>query len=163
DADIRGTWWEIFGDPQLSDLEARVDVSNQNLRIAEAQFTQARALVRGARANLYPQVGLSPSIAGIQPSGNRAVSSFHDAYLDFLLPAGVSYEADVWGRLHGILDVTRASAQASAADVETARLSLHSELALDYFTLRGLDREQALLDTTVKAYEQALELTNNRF
>ncbi|HEV3141841.1 MAG TPA: efflux transporter outer membrane subunit [Vicinamibacterales bacterium] len=163
DTEVRGRWWELFDDPQLDDLEGRVDVSNQNVRIAEAQFAQARAFVRGARANLYPQVGASPSIAGVQPSGNRAISSFHDAYADFLLLASVSYEADVWGRLHGIVEANRTAAQATAADVEAARLSLHAELALDYFTLRGLDREQALLDTTVAAYERALELTQNRF
>jgi len=163
DADLRGRWWELFGDPQLNDLEAGIDVSNQTIRAAEAQFAQARALVRGARANLYPQAGVGPSIAAAQPSGNRAISSFHDVYADFLLPASVSYEADVWGRLHGLVEASRTAAQASAADVESARLSIHAELALDYFALRGLDREQALLDTTVTAYERALELTDNRF
>ncbi|HYM25044.1 MAG TPA: efflux transporter outer membrane subunit [Vicinamibacterales bacterium] len=163
DTEIRGRWWELFGDPQLTDLEARVDISNQNLRAAEAQFAQARALVRGAHANLYPQVNLGPSIAVERSSANRAISSFHDVYGDFLLPASVSYEADVWGRLHGILEANRTAAQATAADVETARLSLHAELAIDYFMLRGFDREQALLDNTVTAFEQALELTQNRF
>jgi NodT family efflux transporter outer membrane factor (OMF) lipoprotein len=163
DADLRGTWWELFDDPLLNDLEARVDVSNQTIRAAEAQFAQARALVRGARSNLYPQVGATPSIMAAQQSGNRAISSFHDSYLDYLLPASVSYEVDLWGRVHGIVEASRTVAQASAADVETARLSLHAELALDYFAVRGLDREQALLDTTVAAYERALELTQNRF
>ena len=163
DTEVRGRWWELFDDPQLNDLEAQVDVSNQTVHLVEAQFAQARALVRGARANLYPQIGVAPSIAGTQPSGNRAFSSFHDAYADFLLPGSVSYEADVWGRLHGIVEANRTAAQAAASDVETARLSFHAELALDYFTLRGLDREQALLDTTVAAYERALELTQNRF
>lgn len=163
DADIRGTWWEIFSDPQLTDLESRVDVSNQTLRAVAAQFDQARAIVRGARANLGPQVNVNPAVAGVQPSGNRAVSSSHDAYLDFLVPLSASYEADVWGRLHGLLQADRALAQASAADLESARLSIHSELALDYFTLRGLDREQLLLNNTVTAYQQALELTQNRF
>lgn len=163
DADLRGNWWELFGDAQLNELESRVDVSNQTLRAVAAQFEQARALARGARANLYPQVGVNPTVGAVQPSGNRAISSFHDAYADLLLPLSVSYEADVWGRLHGILEATRANAQAGAADLESARLSIHSELALDYFTLRGLDREQQLLNNTVTAYEQALELTQNRF
>ncbi|HMD33557.1 MAG TPA: TolC family protein, partial [Vicinamibacterales bacterium] len=163
DAEVRGRWWELFDDPPLNDLEARVDVSNQSIRAAEAQFAQARALVHGARANLGPQIALTPSITVAQPSANRAVPSFHDVYGDFLLPVTVSYEADVWGRLHGILEANRTAAQATAADLESARLSVHAELAVDYFTLRGLDTEQALLDTTVAAFERALELTENRF
>jgi NodT family efflux transporter outer membrane factor (OMF) lipoprotein len=163
DAEIRGMWWEMFGDPKLAELESLVDVSNQTLQAVAAQFEQARALVRGARANLYPQVGVAPSILAVRPSGNRAISPFHDPYVDLLLPVAASWEADVWGRLHGVVDANRANAQASAADLETARLSVHSELALDYFTLRGLDREQLLLNTTVAAYQQALELTQNRF
>jgi len=163
DAEIRGQWWELFDDPRLNELEARVDVSNQSIRASEAQFAQARALVHGARANLGPQIGLNPAVAVVQPSANRAISSFHDVYADFLLPVTASYEADVWGRLHGIVEANRTAAQASAADLETARLSVHAELAVDYFTLRGLDREQALLDTTVTAFERALELTDNRF
>jgi NodT family efflux transporter outer membrane factor (OMF) lipoprotein len=163
DADIRGNWWEIFGDPELNQLESRVDVSNQTLKLVAAQFEQARAIVRGARANLGPQVGVNPSIGAVRPSGNRAASSFHEASLDLLLPLSVSYEADVWGRLHGVVDASRAAAQATAADLESARLSIHSDLAIDYFSLRGLDREQQLLNNTVAAYEQALELTQNRF
>jgi NodT family efflux transporter outer membrane factor (OMF) lipoprotein len=163
DTEIRGTWWELFGDPQLNDLEARVDVSNQTLRGAVAQFEQARALARGARANLGPQIGFNPTIAGVRPSGERAISTFHDPYLDVVLPLSVSYEADVWGRLHGILAANTALAQASAADIEAARLSIHAELAVDYFTLRGLDRERALLNNSVAAFQQALDLTQNRF
>lgn len=163
DADIRGAWWEMFGDAQLNDLESRVDVSNQTLRASVAQFEQAVALARGARANLGPQVGFNPTIGGIRPSGERAISPFHDPYLDVVLPLSASYEPDVWGRLHGVLNANTAFAQASAADLESARLSIHAELATDYFTLRGLDREQALLDNTVAAYRQALDLTQNRF
>jgi len=163
DTDIRGTWWEMFGDPQLNDFESRIDVSNLTLRAAVAQFEQAQALARGARANLGPQVNFNPSVAGVRQSGERAFASYHDPYLDVIVPATVSYEADVWGRLHGILAANTALAQASAADIETARLSIHAELAVDYFTLRGLDRDQALLTNTVTAYQQALELTQNRF
>jgi NodT family efflux transporter outer membrane factor (OMF) lipoprotein len=163
DADARDAWWEIFNDPVLNALESRVDISNQTLKTAEAQFTQARAFLRGARANLYPQVSAGPSITTDRQSGNRAFSAFHDIYGDYVLPGAVSYEADVWGRLHGIVEANRTVAQATAADLETARLSLHAELALDYFTARGLDRDQQLLDSAVQAYEQALELTQNRF
>jgi NodT family efflux transporter outer membrane factor (OMF) lipoprotein len=98
-----------------------------------------------------------------QPSGNRPASTFHQAGNDFLLPVDVTYEADVWGRIHSAVSASRAAAQASAADVETARLSLHAELASDYFTLRGIDRDRQLLDAAVESFEKALELTQNRF
>jgi NodT family efflux transporter outer membrane factor (OMF) lipoprotein len=163
DAVARGAWWELFADPVLAALEPRVDVSNQTLKVAEAQFAQARAVVRGARANLYPQVVAAPGITAGRPSANRATSSFHDTFADFVLPIDASYEADVWGRLHGIIDVNRTAAQATAADLETARLSLHAELAVDYFALRGLDREQQILASAVDTFAQALDLTQNRF
>jgi NodT family efflux transporter outer membrane factor (OMF) lipoprotein len=163
DATLRGDWWELYGDPQLSALESQIAISNQTLRAAAARFAEARATVSGARAALYPQVGAAPSAGRFQQSGDRAVSSFHDSYGDFLVPASVSYEPDFWGRLHGALDANRALAQASAADLETASLSVHAELAVDYFALRGLDRERELLESAVAAYERALELTRNRF
>jgi NodT family efflux transporter outer membrane factor (OMF) lipoprotein len=163
DADVRGAWWDLFGDPVLAALQPRVDVSNQTLKIAEAQFAQARAAVRGARANLYPQVAAAPGVTVARPSANRAVSSFHDTFADVVLPIDASYEADVWGRLHGIVEANRAAAQATAADLETARLSLHAELAIDYFALRGVDREQQILASAVDTFAQALDLTQNRF
>jgi NodT family efflux transporter outer membrane factor (OMF) lipoprotein len=163
DVDVRGAWWELFGDPALTALQSRIDVSNQTLKIAEAQFAQARAAVRGARANLYPQVTAGPSVTVARASANRATSSFHDTFTDIVLPVDASYEADVWGRLHGIVEANRTEAQATAADLETARLSLHAELAVDYFALRGLDREQQILSSAVDAFAQALELAQNRF
>jgi NodT family efflux transporter outer membrane factor (OMF) lipoprotein len=163
DAALRGAWWELFGDPQLTTLESQIAISNQTLSAAAARFAEARAAVSGARSALYPQVGLNPSIGRFQQSGNRAVSNFHDSYADFLIPATVSYEPDFWGRLRGTIEANRAQAQATAADLETASLSVHAELATDYFALRGLDRERELLDSAVSAYERALELTRNRF
>ena len=163
DADVRGAWWELFADPVLTSLESRIDVSNQTLKIAEAQFAQARAVVRGARANRYPQVIAAPSVTVTNPSANRATTNFHDTFTDFALPLEASYEADVWGRLRGIVETSRTAAQATAADLETARLSLHAELAIDYFALRGLDREQQILASAVEAFTQALDLTQNRF
>src|SRR5262249_22599030 len=163
DADVRGAWWDLFADPVAAGLEQRVDVSNQTLRVAEAQFAQARATLRGARANLYPQVVGAPAVTAGRPSASRATSAFHDTYADIVLPIDASYEADVWGRLHGIVEASRTAAQATAADLETARLSLHAELAIDYFALRGFDREQQILSSAVDAFAQALELTQNRF
>jgi NodT family efflux transporter outer membrane factor (OMF) lipoprotein len=163
DEALRGTWWELFGDPDLNALEQQIDVSNQTLKAAEAQFAQARALVRGARANLFPTVDVAPSVTRAETSGNRPGSTFHVATNDFIAPVDASYEADVWGRLHLAVSASRADAQASAADLETARLSLHSELAADYFTLRGIDRDRQLLDSAVESFEKALELTQSRF
>ncbi|HEY7290610.1 MAG TPA: efflux transporter outer membrane subunit [Vicinamibacterales bacterium] len=163
DAIARGSWWEMFGDATLNDLEARINVSNQTLKQAAARFVEARASVAGARSARYPQVTADPSIVRAQQSGNRAVSSFHNSYGDFLLPATVTYEADVWGRIHYTIESSRTQAQATAADLETVSLSLHAELAVDYFLLRGFDRERELLDSAVAAYGRALELTQNRF
>ena len=164
DEAIRGDWWELFGDPELSRLEPQIDVSNQNLKGAEARFDGARAALRVTRSSLYPQITATPSVAVVQPSGARAVgSSFHDVYGDIVLPGQISYEVDAWGRIRGEVNASTALAQASSADLETARLSLHAELAVDYFALQAVDREKQLLDAAVQSYEQALQLTNNRF
>lgn len=163
DEAVRGDWWELYADAELSELERQIDVSNQNLKAAEARFAEARASLRVTRANLYPQVTATPSVAVVQPSGSRGISSFHDVYGDILLPGQVSYEVDAWGRIRGTVNASTALAQASAADLETARLSLHAELAVDYFGLQAVDREKQLLDDAVQSYEQALQLTNNRF
>lgn len=160
---LRGNWWELFNDPDLNELERQIDLSSQTLRAAEAQFAQARAIVRGTRAGLFPTVDLAASAQRAQSSGNRPASTVHQAGNDFVLPVDVTYEADVWGRIHSAVSASRATAQASAADVETARLSLHAELASDYFTLRGIDRDRQLLDAAVESFEKALELTRNRF
>jgi NodT family efflux transporter outer membrane factor (OMF) lipoprotein len=159
----RGQWWEIFDDPQLNTLEEQVNVSNETLKATAAQFAQAQALLRGARAMFYPQVGVAPKVTGQQLSGTVATSTFHTPYNDFLLPVSASYEGDVWGRIRSVVAASRASAQATAADLETVRLSVHADLAVDYFTLRGFDRQSALLTEAVAAYTRALELTVNRF
>jgi len=165
DQAIRGNWWEIFGDPQLNSLEDRVDVSNQNLKIAEAQFRQARALIRINRSGLYPTVGAGPYINGEQLSKNapNPAGKSGQTQGDFVLPFDLSYEVDAWGRIHRTIEAATENAQASAADLETARLSIHTELAADYFSLRGLDAQKHLLDSTGVAYQRALDLTTNRY
>ena len=162
---LRGKWWEIFGDPQLNALEEQVEVSNQNLKIVEAQFRQARDQIRISRSGLYPTVGTGPSIAAEEFSKNAPVptTSAGQTLGDFVLPFDLSYEIDAWGRIHRAVEAARESAQASAADLETARLSIHAELAADYFALRGLDAQKRLLDSTVVAYQKALDLTQNRY
>jgi NodT family efflux transporter outer membrane factor (OMF) lipoprotein len=163
DTELRGNWWELFGDARLNALEPQIDVSNQNLKAAEAQFTQARAIVRATRSNLFPTITADPTIVRARQSANRAAGSIQGSYGDLLLPADISYEADVWGRIRNAVNASRFDAQASAADLEAARLSVHAELAVDYFSLRGLERDQELLDSAVVAFERALDLTQSRF
>ncbi len=160
---IRGNWWEIFGDPQLNSLEAQINISNQTLKAAEAQFAQARAFLRLNRADLYPTVTAGASASRNRLSENRPLAGSVTNYTDLVLPADVSYEPDVWGRVRRAVEAARASAQASAADLQSVSLSLHAELAADYFQLRTLDAEEQLLTSTVSAYEKALQLTQNRY
>jgi NodT family efflux transporter outer membrane factor (OMF) lipoprotein len=161
----KGKWWEIFQDPQLNALEEQINVSNQNLKAAEAQFEQARALVRFNRAAYYPTVSANPSAAREHLSSHRPLvpSSTENTGTDLVIPLDVSYEADVFGRIRHSVEAARADAQASAADVESVRLSLHAELAFDYFEMRTLDAEEQLLLSNVTSFERALDLTQSRY
>jgi len=166
DQNLGGTWWTIFQDPQLDALELEVNVSNQNLKAAEAQFRQARAVLRYNRADYYPSVAAGLSATRTRVSSNRPpLSSTFDGitYNDFALPFDISYQADVWGRVRRTVESSREQAQASAADLATVNLSMHADLAIDYFLARSLDAEEQLLNSTVTQYEQALELIETRF
>jgi NodT family efflux transporter outer membrane factor (OMF) lipoprotein len=161
----KGKWWEIYGDQQLNSLEETVAVSNQNLKVAYEQYMSARDLVRQARSQLFPTVAVQPSGSRVQPSQNRPNFSPTTAhpYSDIVLPAELSYEVDLWGQVRRTVESSRENAQASAGDLENVSLSLHSELAFDYFSLRGLDLQKQLLDATVVDFERALELTQARY
>jgi NodT family efflux transporter outer membrane factor (OMF) lipoprotein len=166
DQNLGGNWWTIFQDPQLDALEQQINVGNQNLKAAEAQFRQARAALRYNRADYYPTVTAGASASRQRISGRRppATSIFDGiTYNDFVLPFSVSYQADVWGRIRKNVESYREQAQASAADLATVNLSMHADLAIDYFQARSLDAQEQLLNSTVKQYEQALELNQNRF
>ncbi len=166
DQNLGGTWWTIFQDPQLDALELQLNVSNQNLKAAEAQYRQARAALRYARADYYPTVTAGPSATRTRVSSNRPPpNSIFNGITenDFVLPFDVSYQADVWGRIRKNVESFREQAQASAADLATVNLSLHADLAVDYFQARSLDAEEQLLNSTVTEYEQAAELTQSRF
>src|SRR5438105_10786664 len=166
DQNLGGSWWTLFQDPQLNSLEEQVNVSNQNLKVAEAQYRQARAVLRYYRADYYPTVTAGLSATRQRISARRPPpSSIFDGitYNDFVLPFDVSYQADVWGRVRKNVESYREQAQASAADLATVNLSMHADLAIDYFQARSLDAQEQLLNDTVKQYEQALELTQNRF
>jgi len=166
DQNLGGDWWKIFQDPQLDALELQVNVSNQNLKAAEAQYQEARAVLRYNRADYYPTVtaGMSASrtrVSSRRPPPNSIFNGI--TYNDFILPVDFSYQADVWGRVRRTVESYRDQAQASAADLATVNLSLHADLAIDYFQARSLDAEEQLLTSTVKQYEDALELTQSRF
>ncbi len=180
DALRRGAWWEIFGDATLNDLEKQVDVSNQSLKQAEAQYRQSAALVSGARASFWPTLSASLSatrsgrygnsgggivsggtvISGGSSTGNSGSSHPADAYQ---LPLAATWEPDLWGSVRRQVEESAANAQASAATLESTRLSLHAQLATTYFELRIADEQKRLLDDTVVAYERALKLTQNQY
>jgi len=166
DQNLSGNWWEIFQDPQLSALEAQVNVSNQNLKASEAQYTQARAALRYQRADYFPTVTVDPTATRNHLSSNRQPHSaqFNGVtYTDLQIPFELSYQVDIWGRVRRTVESYRAQAQASAADLAAVNLSMHAQLALDYFQARTLDAEEQLLNSTVTQYQQALELIENRF
>jgi NodT family efflux transporter outer membrane factor (OMF) lipoprotein len=162
---LRGKWWEVFHDPQLNALEEQISVSNQTLKSAQAQFQQARALVRLNRADLYPTVTTGVSATRERLSKNRPLGTSTGAATlnDLILPVDMSYEPDVWGRVRRTVEAARSNAQSSFADLESVSLSLHAELATEYFQARELDAETRLLDATVASYEKALELTESRY
>jgi NodT family efflux transporter outer membrane factor (OMF) lipoprotein len=158
---IKGNWWEIFGDPQLNRLEESLNINNQNIKQAEAQFRQARALVAANRANYYPVIGSSPAINQLDagPNAGRAGGTSQS----FSLPATASWEPDLWGRVRLSVENAVENAQVSAADLENLRLSAQALLATDYFALSAQDMQQAILRDTIEAYEKNLQLTTNRY
>lgn len=163
---LPGKWWEIYGDAELNALEEQIDPSNLDLQVAEARFREARAAVHYNRAARYPALSTAPSIDSLRNSSHRPnliTQANPQATGDFLLPFDLSYEVDFWGRVRRTISAAREEAQASAADLATLSLSLHAELAIDYFELHTLDAQQQILNDTVKAYTEALRLTTNRY
>jgi NodT family efflux transporter outer membrane factor (OMF) lipoprotein len=167
DAMARGKWWEMFGDSELNALVAQIDVSNQNLKIAEAKYREALALVQSARSGLLPTVSANASSTRSRsPSGRTTTvpaDSTGGSNTSHNLSLSANWEIDLWGRIRRQVESSKAGAQASAADLEAARLSLQSELAVDYFQLRVNDTQKQLLDDTVAGYETSLQLTRNRY
>ena len=156
-------WWTAFGDPVLDDLQARLEISNQNLRAAEAAYRQALALADAARAAWFPAINASAGATRSASSAATATSGNAPARNSFSVGATVSWELDVWGRIARTVEGADAGLAASAADLAAARLSARATLAQTYFQLRAAERQQALLDASVAAYARALELTRNRY
>ena len=172
---VRGKWWEIFHDPALNALEEQVSISNQNVLTAEANYRVAKAAVRVAHAALYPTVTAAPSITasqsgggssrGLISSGTGVINSggFSGVNGFYSLPFDVTWQADIWGAIRRNVTANAELAQASDADLENARLLYQSELASDYFQLRGVDAQRDLFEQTVKSYREYVELTRHRF
>jgi NodT family efflux transporter outer membrane factor (OMF) lipoprotein len=153
----RGPWWDLFSDPQLSELASQVEVSNQNVAAAVAGYAQARALVAQQRASLFPSVTLD---AGANRSGGGGATPTRGNYQ---VSIGGSWEPDVWGRLSRGVEGATAGAQASLADLQAATLSAQGELAVQYFNLRQNDVQYALLAQTIEGYQRTLTIASNRY
>jgi NodT family efflux transporter outer membrane factor (OMF) lipoprotein len=171
DALERGPWWNLFSDPVLDGLVRQVEVNNQNVAAAVAAYSQARALVAEQRASLFPTVTLTGGANRNGSGGGSGGGSGNNSNNNgngrtsnnYRLNIGSSWEPDVWGRLRAGVSVAQANAQASAADLASARLSAQGELAADYFSLRSVDAQRALLATTIEGYQRVLKITQNRF
>ena len=165
----RGSWWQLYGDSELNALVERLNISNQNLAASEAQYRQARALVRGARAAFYPSLSSSAGATrssqgnGSNTSSVSTTSSTGGISKSYELGLNAAWELDIWGKLRRSLESSRASYEASAADLAALKLSLQAELVQNYLQLRVLDDQQRLLDATVAAYERSLKLTENQY
>jgi NodT family efflux transporter outer membrane factor (OMF) lipoprotein len=157
-----GKWWQRFNEPQLNELEDKVSISNQNVVAAAANVLAARALIREARAQYFPSIVANPGIA------NSRVSTAYGqpigaTFTTYSLPLEASWEPDLWGRVRNTVKANTFAAQASVADLENVRLSAQADLATDYYELRAQDALKQLLDSTVSAYQEALELTRDQY
>ncbi|MGI4757738.1 MAG: efflux transporter outer membrane subunit [Janthinobacterium lividum] len=166
DAKLKGDWWTDFNDPQLNELEPQVSTANQTLAASEANFRSARTQINYQRSFQAPTIGTSPSPGAVrfsqnQPYFNSALAN--NGVGDLTLPFDLNYEVDLWGRIRREVAQAKANTEQASADLENARLSLQAELATDYFNLRSADAQETLLDSTIKVYEQALQLVQDRY
>src|ERR1035438_2302487 len=164
---LKGTWWEIFGDAELNGLESQAYAANQQLKTAVARFAEARAQMDVTRSGLFPKIALSGSATRQRnspnaPGGTGTALGSSGTYNDFSVPLDLGYEVDIWGRVRRSVESVRAQAQASADDVETIRLMIQAEVAVDYFTLRALDSDREVLSSSVEVFAKSLQLTRNR-
>jgi NodT family efflux transporter outer membrane factor (OMF) lipoprotein len=167
DALARGAWWELYGDTQLNGLVEKLNRSNQTVAQYEAQYRQAQALVKSARGAFFPTLDLSGgktrSSQGAGSSSSSLSSASSGIRNTYTTQLGVSWEADLWGKLRRGLEADKASAQASLADLASIRLSLQSELVQNYLQLRVIDEQKRLLQATVEAYQRSLTMTQNQY
>jgi NodT family efflux transporter outer membrane factor (OMF) lipoprotein len=172
DAMLHGKWWEIYNDPELNSLEEQLNINNQNIKLSFENFMEARALIAQARSQLYPTVGTTPSYShssssanlknsvgttGTTGSGTNTTSSLT------VLPATVSWEPDLWGKVRNTIHEAQYNAQLSAADLENERLTEQASLAVFFFELRGQDALLNIFDVTVDADQKSVDLSRARF
>ena len=167
---VHGKWWEVFHDPLLNKLEEQVEVSNQNIAASFAQFMQARAMVREAKAGAFPTLSLSPQISAQHGSGTTTTTTTagqlttgSSTLSTYTIPLEASWAPDLWGRVRNAVSQTEALSQASAADLENEKLTEQAELATDYYLLRGQDVLQHVLDASAEAQRNSLKLTNDLY
>lgn len=163
DGALRTDWWTIFGDTDLNALEEQVAQANESLKVSEANFRISREQIRINRSNLYPTVSAGPAISTNRISGYNPTGDSGFQYGLFDLPINASWDADFWGRIRRSITAAKEQYQASAADLQNAKLELQTELAVDYFEARALDSQKQILDNNVGAYQKALTLTQNRY
>ena len=162
---LRGKWWEIFNDAELNGLEEQVNISNQTVAAALANFLSARAIVKQNVSQFFPTATFDPSVTRSRQSQARSISKISSNSLtltEYSLPLDASWEPDLWGRVRNTVKASRFEAQATLADLENARLSVQSEVALDYLQIRELDTQEKLLNDAVKVYSESLKLTQVR-
>lgn len=160
DQEIRTKWWEAFDDSILNSLEEQVNVSNQSIALAESQYRQSQALAQLARANYFPTVNAGAAYTHSLPAGGGGTNNAVDQHQVSL---NAAWEVDLWGKVRRQVESSKASSEASFADLQAMRLSMQTELALNYFQLRILDAQKKNLEEAVAAYLKALELTQNRY
>jgi NodT family efflux transporter outer membrane factor (OMF) lipoprotein len=168
DAELRGKWWEIYKEPELNALEDQLNIDNQNIRQAFENFMEARALVRQARSQYFPTVSLGPSYTRSQSSSTLTAGAIASSVSGkqsqaFSLPAEVSWEPDLWGKIRNTVHASQYNAQLSAADLENERLTEQASLAEYFFEIRGQDELQKILNDTVDADKKALDSEQARY
>ena len=162
DIELSDKWWEIFKDPRLNALEQQINIGNQSIAQAEAQFRQSQSMVQTATAAYFPTANASASASRFKAVSGETKAVSGVKYL-FNTVLSVAWEPDIWGSVRRQVESSRANAQASAATLQALRLSTQATLAQDYFLLRVFDAQINLLNDTVKTYQKTLTITENRY
>ena len=166
DAQLKGTWWDLFANPELSLLEVKAGIQNQDILTYAARLDESRAQIGIVNSARYPTIGTNTSTSGLRESQGRPyfnANNLNNGVADIQLPISLAYEVDLFGAVRRRINIAQEDTQASAADLQNVQLSIQAELAMDYFNLRSDDAEVVLLEDTIKNYEEALRITTNRF
>jgi len=153
-------WWTAFGDPRLDTLVQQADLANQDIRVAEAHYRQAQALVQGAQSAWYPTLGANAGVTRARARNTQGVPSVGDAHA---LSLQAAWEPDLWGRVRRAVEGASDTAQASQADLAAARLAVQAAMATNYIALRVADAQQQLYTRTVEAYSKSLQITQSQY